>query len=323
MKSIRFLVLLSLLLPAAVYSQDVKRLTLDIKNIKDDSGFCGNVYLNTEDDITQRFLCENGNVEIYFFEETLTSRSFITIRQDENGIANVDLDCLLGFKAPIKLPKLSIEVKEFKSVPLPTELSEVLKLYPSRNGESKLKPDLNECASYFPKSICKSDNNYTEYLPKWFSWNLKRLQESVLSHKYPNDVYRFTWTSLSCFYEYDPYSVRIEVQDDGSAVMFCNYYDNKDNNKCKVYLDVIALPPQSFEQFLQRINAIDLRGDTFTSDIEKHSVFYALEASINGQYHVMFRGDGEDEGMEELRRFLWDLSGLGENKIVHKRQRIE
>lgn len=71
------------------------------------------------------------------------------------------------------------------------------------------------------------------------------------------------------------------------------------------------------------MNRIDLRNKTITTDVENHSVFNALEANIDGKYRVIFRGEGEDEDMEELRRFLWDLTGLGENKIVHKRQRIE
>lgn len=324
MKINRIFVFLFLLVHTVVYSQDVRKLTLEIKNLNDDTGFCGNVYFKTERGILQCFRCEDGIVEINFLEETaLSSSTFIAIRQEEVGIANIDLDCLLRSNAPIKLPKMSVEVKEFKYVPMPTELSEAIELLPCRTLETKLKPDLQEYESCFPKKVSRTGNGFTKYLAKWFSWNLQHLNEPVLCHKYPNDVYRFTWTSFSYIYDYDPYSVRIEVQDDGSAILFCSYYYNKDNKKNAVYYDVFAISSQSFEQFLQKINEINLRDTTFTTNVEGHSVFNSLEANINGKYHVIFRGDGEDEGMEELREFLWGLTGLGENKIVHKRQRIE
>lgn len=324
MKNIRILTLLFLIIHTTVYSQDVRKLTLEIRNLKDGTGFCGNVYLNTDDGISQRFRCNDGNAVVYFFEETIQiGHTSLTIRQDEDGVANVNMDCLLRSNATIKLPKMSVEVKEFKYVPMPTEISEALQLFPSRSVEPKLKLDLQEYESYFPKKVFRTGNNSTKYLSKWFSWHLQRMNEPVLCHKYPNDVYRFTWTSLSYFYEYDPYSVRIEVQEDGTAILFCSYYYNKDNKKNAACFDVISISSQSFEQFLQIINEIDLRDKTFTRDVENHSVFYSLESNINGQYHIIFRGDGEDEGMEELREFLWALTGLGENKIVHRRQRIE
>ena len=218
---------------------------------------------------------------------------------------------------------MSVEVKGLDYVPMPTDLSEAMKLLPCRTLETKLKPDLQEYGNYFPKKVFRTGNNSTKYLSRWFSWLLQCLNEPILCNKYPNDVYRFTWTSLSYIYDYDPYSVRIEVQDDGSAVLFCSYYYNKDNKKNSVCFDVSTISSQSFEKFLQMINRIGSRNKTFTTDAESHSVFSALEANVNGKYHVIFRAEGEDEGMEELRRFLWNLTGFGENKIVHKRQRIE
>lgn len=324
MKIIKILSLLFLIVHNAVYSQDVRKITLEINNLKDDTGFCGNVYLNTEYGISQCFRCEDGIVEIHCLEETIQSKlTFITIRQEESGIANVNMNCLLSSKAPIILPKISVGVKDFKYVPMPTELSDAIKLLPCRGVESKLKPDLQESESYFPKKVFRIGNNSTKYLSRWFSWQLQRMNEPILCHNYSNDVYRFTWTSLSYFYGYDPYSVRIEVQENGSALLFCSYYDNKDNKKNEAYFDVVTISSQSLEQFLQIMKEVDLRDKTLTRDIENHSVFYSLEANVNGKYHVIFRSEGEDEGVEELRRFLWDLTGLGENKIVHKRQRIE
>ena len=324
MKIIRIFALLFLLAHTVAYSQDVRKLTLEIKNLKDDSGFCGNVYLTTEYGISQCFRCEDGVVEIHFLEETIqTNLTFISIRQDKAGVANVNMDCLLSSKAPVKLPKTSVEVKGFEYVPMPTELFEAIKLLPCRGVETKLRPDLQEYEICFPKKVFRTGNDFTKYLAKWFSWKLQHLNEPVLCHKYPNDVYRFTWTSLSYIYDYDPYSVRIEVQEDGSAMVFCSYYYNKDNKKNAVCFDVVTISAQSFEQFLRIMKEVDLRDKVFTQDIDNHTVFNAIEANIDGKYHVIFRGEGEDEGMEELREFLWSLTGLGENKIVHRRQRIE
>ena len=324
MKNIRLLTVSFVLLFSSAYSQDVKSLTLEIKNLIDGTEFCGNVYLRTDEGVSMPFHCTDGCVQLLFRESLIqTNNTFVSIRQDARGIANVNMDCLLSSNAPIKLPKMSVEVKGFRYVPMPTELSESLMLQPCRSEETKLKPDLQEYESSFPKKVSRTGNGFTKYLAKWFSWNLQHLNEPVLCHKYPNDVYRFTWTSFSYIYDYDPYSVRIEVQDDGSAILFCSYYYNKDNKKNAVYYDVFAISSQSFEQFLQRINEINLRDTTFTTNVEGHSVFNSIEANINGKYHVIFRGEGEDEGMEELREFLWGLTGLGENKIVHRRQRIE
>ncbi len=324
MKNNRIITLLFIVVYSLAYSQDVKKLTLEIKYLDDGSGYCGNVYLKTDEGLSQPYLCENGNVQILFFENIIqTERTFITIRQSNDCIANVNMDCLLSSKAPIKLPKMSVEVKDFNYVPMPTELSEILKLFPIGREETKLRPDLQEYGNHFPKKVSRTGNDFAKYLSRWFSWLLQCLNEPVLYNKYPNDVYRFTWTSLSYIYDYDPYSVRIEVQDDGSAMLFCSYYYNKDNKKNAVCFDVSTISSQSFEQFLQRVKDIDLKDKVFTTDIENHSIFYSLEANIGGKYHVIFRGDGENEGMEELREFLWSLTRLGGNKIVHKRQRIE
>lgn len=256
MKNIRLLTVLFILLFSSAYSQDVKRLTLEIKNLKDSTGFYGNVYLRTDEGLSMPFYCTEGCVQIFFYENLIqTNKTFISIRQDVYGIANVNMDCLLSSKAPIKLSKISVVVKEFKYVPMPTELSESLMLQPCRSEEIKLKPDLQEYESYFPKKVYRTGNNSTKYLSRWFSWHLQRMNEPILCHKYPNDVYRFTWTSLSYFYDYDPYSVRIEVQDDGTAILFCSYYDNKNDNnnkKSTVCLDVSTINSQSFELFCKR-----------------------------------------------------------------------
>ena len=66
-----------------------------------------------------------------------------------------------------------------------------------------------------------------------------------------------------------------------------------------------------------------MKDEVFTTGVENNSILYSFEANINGQYHVIFRGEGEDPALDELQKFLWSLTGLGENKIVHRSQRIE
>lgn len=323
MKIIKLLSLL-LIMSFPAFSQNIKELTLEIKDLENDTGYCGNVYVKTDNGISQPYSCENGNVQIIFTENPLQiERTFITIRQNNTCVANINMKCLLSSNAPIKLPKMSVEVKKFIDITTPTEISEVLKLLPNGIDESKLKPDLKDDSSFFPKRVFRKANDRTKYLANWFAWQLQFLNEHTLCDNYPNNVYRLTWISNQYSYEYDPYSVRIEMQKDGFAILFCNYYCSEEKGRDKINCDIISLDSQSIEQFMQKVNDLNVKDEVFTTGVENNSILYSFEYSINGQYHVIFRGEGEDPALDELQKFLWSLTRLGENKIVHKRQRIE
>ena len=180
--------------------------------------------------------------------------------------------------------------------------------YPDKREKKRLARDMSTRAA--------------EFAGGWYSWNLLRLNEPVLCNGSVNDIYRFTWIANTFFHEYDPYSVRIERQDEGSAIVYCNYESRSGKEISSLCCNIFFINANTFNQFLELVNTIRFeKGKTLTHQKgwQNSSVTMILEISNNSKYHVIFRGNGEDEGMEELRHFLWNLTGLGENKIVHMR----
>ena len=155
----------------------------------------------------------------------------------------------------------------------------------------------------------------------WYSDRLIQLKEPILCNGYPRDVYRFTWSSNEVYYIYDPYCMRIELDDEGNAIMYCSYLRWDDCEGYALYCDIVPLQKSEITELLSLLRRI--HQDSAKPLLDNGGSNNILESNLNSQYHVIFRGDGEDEGMEELREFLWGLTGLGENKIVHRRQRIE
>ncbi len=165
-----------------------------------------------------------------------------------------------------------------------------------------------------------------EELIGWCTWNLLRLKEDELCNGSLKDVYRFTMVSNSCFYKYEPYSMRIKPFENGTAIMYCSYERYDECERKELYCDLVPLDEENYSRFLNIVKQMrfwEAKPTENPNDLYKTKKTNILEANIDGKYHVIFRGEGEDEGMEELREFLWELTGLGENKIVHKRQRIE
>ncbi len=178
-------------------------------------------------------------------------------------------------------------------------------------------------------SLVRSEmKNDSEFYENWCSLNLYELKEPVLFEESQTNVYRFTWFINNGIHRlYEPYSIRIEPNAvRGDAIMyFCyRYWDFCE--EFPIFCDIIPIEGDVYRLFMQLIGKVNFwEKPSIIDDKDSFAGSYLniLEANINGQYHVIFRGDGEDEGMEELREFLWGLTGLGENKIVHRRQRIE
>ena len=175
-------------------------------------------------------------------------------------------------------------------------------------------------------SLCRRTAfNTAETLIGWYSWHLLRLQEKELCNGCVNNTYRFTMISNFRYYNYEPCSFRIELRDDGQAVLYCSY-EKRNAYEKELYCDIYPMDEQYMSEFQRLLNKIDFwnacPNDEPASLAEKN-INYILEANVNGQYHVIFRGEGEDPALDVLQKFLWNLTGLGENKIVHKRQRIE
>lgn len=160
----------------------------------------------------------------------------------------------------------------------------------------------------------------------WCSENLLELCEPNFSKGYDKDVFRFTWISNYNHYLFDPYSIRIEMDGENTPIMYfsCKMFDLCDNKS--IICKVIPMTDSEYQEFLYLVNEyhywnLPSRVDQGEGDSE--FAFSILEGIVNGRYHVIFRDAKRDIGMMKIREFLWSLTGLGENKIVHKRQRIE
>lgn len=164
--------------------------------------------------------------------------------------------------------------------------------------------------------------NLGEQKARWLSWQLIQLNEPILCRNIHKNVYRYEW----CYngtknLTYNPYSIRIEPTDLGKATMYCSYSLSDFCGNYQIYCDVIPVNEINYSYFISLIAKLDFyEKDSVLGSGETSSI---LEANINGQYHVIFRGEGEDPALDELQKFLWSLTGLGENKIIHKRLKIE
>ena len=165
-----------------------------------------------------------------------------------------------------------------------------------------------------------------EDLIGWYSWHLLRLNEKELYNETTRNVYRFTMVSNKYFYTYEPYSMRIEICKDGGAVLYFAYEIWDECDQHDLYCDIVPLDEDCFVKFIKLFQQLGFWEASYTENPNKlyeTEVTYIIEALVNGQYHVMFRGAGEDEALDGLQEFLWELTGLGKNKIIHFRQRIE
>lgn len=166
-----------------------------------------------------------------------------------------------------------------------------------------------------------------EHFVGFYSFVLMKFHEPVLWEKSEaeKDVFRYSWISEDLFYSYEPYTIRIEHYNDWSVV-YLSYQKRNDCDEEELIFEVIPIKDSDFQCFLMLLKSTDfnnsptIREGEGLFDVLKTNI---LEANVDGQYHVIFRGEGEDPALDELRKFLWSLTGLGENKIVHKRQRIE
>ncbi len=187
-------------------------------------------------------------------------------------------------------------------------------LYKSVYGHYPTKKDIDSI-------IKKQSFTDAELLAGWYSDRLIRLKEPILCNGYSQEVFRFTWSSEAAYHTYDPYCMRIEPDNHGGAMLYFSYLKWDICEEYSLYCDLFLMDQATYGEFCKIIQDTALWSDMPILDDGGSNLI--LEANVNGQYHVIFRGEGEDEGMEELREFLWSLTGLGENKIVHRRQRIE
>lgn len=159
----------------------------------------------------------------------------------------------------------------------------------------------------------------------WCSSNIAQLNEPVISESNTQNVYRFSWfVSNHCHRLYEPYCFRIVPSENGADVYFSyRYWDMCE--EYPLYCDMFPMTQEIYKEFLGLLQKMKYWGSPTLTDKFYFDMAYTnvMEANIDGKYHVLFRDDGEEEGMDELREFLWGLTGLGENKIVHRRQRIE
>lgn len=183
-------------------------------------------------------------------------------------------------------------------------------------------PDQRETDSL----IALMAKNSAEMLENWYSWELLDLQEPAIFNQYSKEVIRISWNCKKAGYLYDPYSLRMEIEGDSSAILYCSYRKVDEYGKYPLFCDVILLTSEELRRCKYMIENFAVSHKQSVIDISNlfgKDCNLIFESNIDGQYHVIFRGEGEDPALDELQKFLWSLTGLGENKIVHKRQRIE
>lgn len=192
-------------------------------------------------------------------------------------------------------------------------MSQVLGHYPTKRDIDSL---ANLIAAY-----------NAEHFVGFYSYVLMKFHEPVLSEKSEEekDVFRFLWISED-FFSYEPYIVRIEHFKNDRSIVYFSYQKLNDCDEEELFFEVFPIKESDYQSFLLLLESTDFQNRTTIREGEE--LFGTLktnilETNIDGKYHVIFRGEGEDEGMEDLREFLWGLTGLGENKIVHRRQRID
>ncbi len=160
----------------------------------------------------------------------------------------------------------------------------------------------------------------------WCSENLLGLSEPNFSNGYDKNVFRLTWISSYNQYLYDPYSIRIEMDVENNPIMHlsCKMFDFCGDKI--IICKIIPMTDSEYQKFLYLVDEYhywELPSRVDQGEGESEFAFSILEGIFNGRYHVIYRDAKRDKGMMKIRKFLWDLTGFGENKIVHKRQRIE
>ena len=164
-------------------------------------------------------------------------------------------------------------------------------------------------------------------LINWCSRNICKLNETSIYDAKTEKTYRFTWISTLSPYSYEPYTMRICLNDNGSALLYFSYegFDICENRR--LFCDIILIEKNLLDGFVELVKKLDFANcakvNRKVDELICSKSISILEANINGHYHVIFRGEGEDPALDELQKFLWSLTGLGENKIVHRKQRIE
>lgn len=322
------------------------------------------IYLAQDDSIVAKAMtCFDGVAHLVFCCDSIRANYTVIVRQSQECVSKVRLGCFGNNDSQIALPEMKITLENdafreigekgivnqsgkeydgkfvFGNIPdgiqnyFPFEtLSYAVSGY-FQEIDSSYYEAFYSMVGHYPSEfeidsiVGISRNQEASLMQRWFSYNLSMLQEPVLYENQITRVFRFSWFVNNGYHrQYEPYSVRIEVDNQGNRTACFSYrlWDECEHNP--LFCVITDLDDVMFNTFLDKIQKMEFWESP--SLMEKDGSFdkgstSILEANIEGKYHVIFRGEGEDEGMEELREFLWGLTGLGENKIVHKRQRIE
>ncbi len=353
------ILIITVLFSKICFSQSIEKWVFLIESREGENSFGKNVYLTKNDSILEvNPIDEEGEFSFEIDGDLAIQDLFIAFRQSENSIYRLNLQNFKDGKGMVVLSNMTIGLKKVLQI---NHQTNVFPLADRRFYQrlDRLNSSIDECGDYFPVEKLKlSHSHYRNLIEKrldielfkkvfghyptereldsladiesenevreiadWLNNRLFVLEEPILSCGNKQQVIRFTWCKNREIYTYVPYCIRIEPSNQKGALMFVSYilWDTCEENL--LYHDIIPIDDSTYN------NIVDMGKGIVSNDnlsmYDQGGMNNIFEMYSNNQYHVIFRGDGEDEGMEELRRFLWDLTGLGENKIVHKRQRIE
>lgn len=355
-------VVLLILFTNNAYPQDMRELTLEVNFIDKEATYQTKhvVYLVYNDSILEKSsVSSDGLVSFQIEGDQQIQELFIIIRQDENSIARIRLEDLSHYQGFVDLPKMRIKFMSYKSIEKKSRFAIPVadrRFY----SLAARQPCLNTSdQDYFPieklmyssayykkrqdKYInrgpfkdrygrCPTDKEidslieriaYDEALERanWCDVRFSILNEPVLHDGNNKVLYRFSWSSNKADHLYVPYSFRIELDEGANAIMYCSYVLWDECDEDLVYHDVMLLDKTSFDSLSMMVGRADIIHNTPLLD--GGGLSYILETCKDGQYYVVFRGLDEDQSVEELQQFLWKLSGLKENKIVHRKLHIE
>lgn len=170
---------------------------------------------------------------------------------------------------------------------------------------------------YFPAGTFSEDDEWDLFMQTWYSRNLERMEEPVLSCATPeaDETYRFLW--LRTFH--NPVTIRIFRQGRGYGLEAVVLDGAGGYDPGHVSMRVSREP--SAAQWQKIMTALE-EVQFWQMPVTNPNVFgfdgaqWIIEACHDGRYHIVDRWGGED-GVQTVGKVFLDLAGLGDIEAVY------